>query len=175
MKIWSLFERIKSSDLNANFAGLQDGSEINDGAITVPKLSNPYKFHAYRSANYTETNGSTVEFNAEEFDTNNDFNTSTFTYTVPVTGYYFLASGVTSNVSNGVGYHIHIRNGGVSVIRGSSHISAFTNSGGWSTSTATGIVQLDAGDTITVLWTGSTNTIFGGSAITYFSGYLVST
>lgn len=33
MKIWKLFERIKSADLNANFTGIANGTEIHNNVI----------------------------------------------------------------------------------------------------------------------------------------------
>jgi hypothetical protein len=57
----------------------------------IEVISNPYKFSAYMSSTQTLTNAGTwykLNFNTESYDTNNDFNTSTGTYTVPITGYY---------------------------------------------------------------------------------------
>jgi hypothetical protein len=67
---------------------------------------NPYKFSAYKSANSSYNDGTTndVVFNTELYDTNGDFNTTTGVFTVPVTGYYFIAGSVrigTNNVGSG--------------------------------------------------------------------------
>ena len=54
-------------------------------------IENPYKFRAYCSENQSIATASTwqdVEFDRETYDTNSDFNTTTYSYTVPVTGYY---------------------------------------------------------------------------------------
>lgn len=71
--------------------------------------TNPYKFSAYRTANVSYNDGSTndVIFNAESYDTNNNFDTSTGIWTVPVTGYYWVAGSVriqTNNAGSGTRY-----------------------------------------------------------------------
>lgn len=57
----------------------------------IEVISNPYKFSAYMSATQTLTTAGVwykLNYNTESYDTNNNFDTSTGTYTVPVTGYY---------------------------------------------------------------------------------------
>lgn len=52
-------------------------------------ISNQYFFAAYNTTNQIITNAVTAyTANAEIFDNNNDFNNTTYTYTVPVTGQY---------------------------------------------------------------------------------------
>jgi hypothetical protein len=64
--------------------------------------SNPYKFSAYKSANASYNDGATADvvFNTELYDTNNNFNTTTGRYTVPVTGYYFISASVRIQTNN---------------------------------------------------------------------------
>ena len=54
--------------------------------------TNTPNFWVYRSTNQTVPTSTftTVQFNAELFDTANAFNTSTYTYTIPSTGKYFF-------------------------------------------------------------------------------------
>lgn len=70
---------------------------ITDSSNSVSSLTftNPYKFSAYRTAALTSMNTDTViAFDAENFDTNNNFDITTNKgrYTVPVTGYYFFSA-----------------------------------------------------------------------------------
>lgn len=165
--------RIKSAQVNSNFQGLADGSEITNVHANV--IQNPYMFYAYRNGNYTESSGSRVELNAENFDTNDDFNTSTFIYTVPVTGYYQMNWRLTCNVDAGLGYYASLRRNSAELARGSSVISAYTNSGGWGGSNGAGLFYLTAGDSIDLYFVGSaSDTIFGTDQETFFSGFLVS-
>jgi len=58
--------------------------------------STPYKARAYRNGNVTGLADATyvkVELNAETYDTNNDFDSTTnFRYTAPVSGYYYISA-----------------------------------------------------------------------------------
>jgi hypothetical protein len=78
-------------------------SGIADDAITSAKLdgidksllsvdSNPYKFSAYNGSSQTTvaTTWTKLQFNTERYDTNNNYNTSTYGYTIPVNGYYLF-------------------------------------------------------------------------------------
>ena len=54
-------------------------------------------FKAYLSSNqlnFTDDSWITVQFDTEDFDVNNDFNTNTYTFIAPATGYYYLAATV---------------------------------------------------------------------------------
>jgi len=79
-------------------------TKIKDGNVTMPKVSNPYKFKAYRNATQAITTATwtTVQLNAEAFDPNSNFDTSTYMYTVPVTGYYLLTGCIGISAADGV-------------------------------------------------------------------------
>lgn len=57
-------------------------------------LSNPYKARAYRNGNVTGITDAAnvkIQLNAESYDPNNNFDTSSnYRYTVPITGYYMV-------------------------------------------------------------------------------------
>jgi len=57
---------------------------------TILNIDNPYKFRVYLSGAQTITNGTftTLQFNTKSYDTNTNFNTSNYTYTVPISGIY---------------------------------------------------------------------------------------
>lgn len=60
--------------------------------ITVSNLNffNPYKARAYggNAQTINDNSATQIQLNSESYDPNNNFDTSTYTYTVPVTGYY---------------------------------------------------------------------------------------
>ena len=62
----------------------------------MPEYWSTTAFNAYLDSNQsisTQTQ-TTVELAHERFDTGNNFDTSTYTYTVPSTGYYYIAAGI---------------------------------------------------------------------------------
>lgn len=90
----------KMQQMSDNDEALRDGTGLGDesvtnaklaGDITVDKLINPYKFRVTRVSNQASIaniTATTVQFNNETYDPNNNFNTSTYKYTVPVSGVY---------------------------------------------------------------------------------------
>lgn len=101
---WSVVFGEQPSAAKWNILGTNDAS-FNDGTgifglykDLLATDSNPYKFSAYKSSGTQTINaGATdkVTFDAEEYDTNGNFATST--YTVPVTGFYLLIAGLGNN------------------------------------------------------------------------------
>jgi hypothetical protein len=77
-------------------------------------------FYASRSANYdiSHNTEAVIQFNQEEFDTDNCYNTSTYRFTPTVAGYYFLAA--VGTVANTAGDYletgINIRKNGSTVL-----------------------------------------------------------
>lgn len=71
---------IRSTEINANFDELAD----------IGNWSNPYKFHAkgIAAAQSIGVGSTKVQLEGEAFDTNNNYNTSTYEYTAPISGYY---------------------------------------------------------------------------------------
>lgn len=158
---------IKSADVNTNF------SEVSYSQ----NLTNNYKFSAYKSGgdqSVTNTTA-TITFNSELFDTNNNFASNT--YTVPVTGYYFIGAGIRFGRPAATGYNVPwILVNGNEVARGTENI--------WTAAAVivTGVsklLYLNANDTVTIgcYCDGGTSTIWGGTGSdsqTYFYGYFVS-
>lgn len=91
--------------------GLKDGTaisadaivtaKIKDANVTMPKISNPYRFAAYRSANVNITSNSWTTINAdtEEYDTSNMFSGGIFT--APIAGYYLISIQAQLTVGSG--------------------------------------------------------------------------
>lgn len=106
-------------------------------------------------ASYTP---SVVAINSEFFDTNNNFNDGTYTYTVPVTGYYQISGSVrfssTGAAECGMGV---AQNGSLLIGSFGTHYAA----GQYDTLNTSGLCYLTAGDAITL-------TIYGaGGAVVY--------
>ena len=162
-KTWVDAEVLNASDLNTNFTDVTDvvngnietvniadgaitADKIATSAVTTAKISNPYKLCAHRSTPQTISSSSTwttVRLNAEYGDPNNNFDTSTFTYTVPVTGYYLITG--------------QIRMGGAKMVAIARILTTTRNIEGAATDNAaytddysdvTDIVQLTAGQTV---------------------------
>lgn len=125
-----------------------------DSSVTPVKYTNPYKFSAYRNGAWTpSTTAAKVPINAEEFDTNNNFDSTTnYRYTVPVTGYYLVMGKVGNANATTQGRVVSIyKNGATIETLYSEQISV--SSGGWVTGGLGGscMVYLTAGDYIE-LW-----------------------
>jgi hypothetical protein len=152
---------------------------VPNGTISSAALSNPYKFNVYGSppANYFTNAGEVVPFSAKGFDTNNNFNTSTYTYTVPVSGFYWFNANLQINNGPTDGYVV------MDLYKNS---TANPLEQDWQPATAaatnvnmhvTALVQLNVGDTVFVSagrggsggWGGN-----GGSYNCNFKGFLVS-
>lgn len=68
--------------------------------VQPQQLSSPYRFKAYRNAALSPaTGGVVIVFDAESYDPNNNFNTSTGEYTVPVTGIYRIYARLSVNAN----------------------------------------------------------------------------
>ena len=86
-----------------NLNALRDGTGIATDAITTPKISNPYRMRVHKaSGNQTgvaNDTWTTVTLDSEDFDSNNNFASNT--YTAPVTGYYLVEASVYNALSAG--------------------------------------------------------------------------
>lgn len=62
--------------------------------ILPQQTSNAYRFRVRRATDQslTGTEVTTVQFATETFDTNNNYNTGTYKYVVPVSGYYLFSA-----------------------------------------------------------------------------------
>lgn len=154
--------------------GKQAADFVYKDGTNLSTFNNPYKFYAYRSGAWTATPG-VIQFETELFDTNNNYDTSTYTYTVPIDGYYQLNFCMHSSVTAGVGYYIYVeKNGSTGILKSNRYIAGYTNASQWNGVFGAGLVQLTAGDTLQVKLNGGTNTGGTGSGTTFFSGFLVS-
>lgn len=152
-------------------------TQINSGNITDRRsfatiAQNPYKFRVRRVAawNSPATAFARLSFDTEDYDTNNNFDSTTnFRYTVPVAGFYQINA--RASVNGNIQHVIALYKNGSIYQRGTNGVgNAITGS------SYSDLVQLAAGDYIE-LWI-YTDTSNAGEVTTgsqaFFGGYLVS-
>ena len=144
--------------------------------------SNPYKFSVHKSASQTGISDNVVTkvtFDTEKFDTNNNFAAST--YTAPVSGFYQINAylHVQSAANDGIAGNIYLHKNGASIQEGGrTYPSAVAGNMIDFAGNISHLVQLTAGDTLDIYAlfnaTSGTITVIGGTAVSSFSGFLVS-
>lgn len=154
-------------DSNNLAANAVTAAKIADGSVTIPKISNPYKFNAHKSipTNLTGVTSDTVVFDIEVTDTNNNYNASTGNYTIPVTGFYLFTAHCRIDSGSSVLKQIFIAGEKLSVYDGANQCVI----GG------SIMKQFTAGDTVSVtLYHGGSATIVADGLETSFSGTILS-
>lgn len=170
------FSNADHNHTNSAGGGVLSGSAVPNLSLSLQSLSNPYKFSAYKSSgagNQTINTGAETQitFDTEDFDTNNNFASST--YTAPVAGFYcFMAAlGYGSTASqtrliatllvNGTDYK-RSEDRNTAALSGTANLNTF--------------IKLSAGDTVSIGGTpvGANTAILGAQLNTWFQGYLVS-
>lgn len=137
-------------------------------------------FFAYANSAQNISNGTTtkVALNAEAFDTNNNFDSTTnYRFTPTVAGYYFVQGNVTQNGSSWTNGYINciIYKNGSSVLNCPS--SQPTN-GNWAGTSVSGLVYMNGSTDYLELYTehngAATNPlgIITGQTLTFMSGFL---
>jgi len=139
------------------------------GRVTTP--SQP-AFQAYNTNNgaFGVNAGDTFPLNATHFNIGNCFNTSNYTFTAPVDGYYQLDF-MTISTSSQTNIHLSFVFSGNSNMGYNFHFSG-NASGGWDTLTMSGVYYMSAGVSVVVR-----NYSYGitvhGSSWNKFTGYLL--
>jgi hypothetical protein len=153
-------------------------NEITDASVTISKISNPYRFSAYRSANVNLTSGlwTTVACNTEDFDPSNMHSNGVFT--APIAGYYYLSAQANASVGAGgtqaVGISlVHSAGGNIIYVLqrsvdGLTDLSVCGSVIAYFAAGATATFQVYANGAGQAIYTGS------ASKLTRFCGYLVS-
>lgn len=162
----------KVADLAITNAKLADNSitssKLANASISILKMTNPYRFAAYRS---TSQAAGIVIWNAEFFDTNNDFNTANGRYVAPVNGFYFFAANASQSVTAAPqDPQLAIRKNGTQEFAHSHFVNMYNGASAGS-SNASGLIQLNAGDYVDVYIWRSMDTRGTPNS---FSGFLVS-
>ena len=153
----------------------------NTGHVTQP-LQPAFNVFANAVQSSISTSYTTVQMNAEIFDTNSDFDTSTYTFTAPVTGKYLLQAHVSiRELPLNAGWFLV----GILTSNGAYNFSRTTTpydadfGGTLFSLPVTVVADMDANDTAYVRvyqFSGTAQTdIYGHSSnpYTYFSGYLL--
>ena len=133
--------------------------------------TNTPNFWVYMSTNQSvpTTTFTTVQFNAELFDTANAFNTSTYTYTIPSAGKYFFGVQVRKENSRTDRNLVHLRVNGTQTR--DFETGSYSNYG---CAVGTTIENLSASDAITIQFyhdRGSNQDIRSGAENSFFYGY----
>jgi hypothetical protein len=149
--------------------GLPDAS-ITQSDLAAGVVGNGPAFSAHGSTtvSISAATAAKVAMNVEIFDTNNNYDTSNFRFTPTVAGYYQFSAGV------------NILNGGSAVFMGvykngiQSLISGYFTSSGTGTIPTSGLLYLNGSTDYAEVWvySGSNNSVFGRSDLTYFTGFL---
>ena len=149
----------KWNKLWANDAAFNDGTGIANNAITAnhisgfsysnaTTISNPYKVSVYANAGQALTSANTpytLALNTERYDTNNNFNTSTYTYTVPVDGFYFVAARCKgATIGSGNRIYLDVRGADGVILSGND----IDGTGAYPAAVVAGVVQRTAAQTI---------------------------
>jgi hypothetical protein len=99
--------------------------DIASGAVTQAKIGtnvvgNGPTFSAIQNAATALSAGTStkVDFQLEQWDTNNNYDTSTSRFTPTVAGYYQINSAVRADISNNAVLHIYFRKNGTDVYVG---------------------------------------------------------
>ena len=159
-------ETAKIKDANVTNAKLATG-------IDSAKLSNPYKFSAYRSAAQNSVNGFTkVLCETEVFDTGSNYDAVTnHRFTAPVAGFYFFTGMVAMGVTSTSVWQALLYRNGISMKTGTLINSAVN----YQQSIVSGLIELTVGQYVELyLYSNAAVALSPGAPSTYFEGFLVS-
>lgn len=146
-------------------------AKLASGAVTPQKAANIYKFSATKNnSNGISSAGETVIFNVEDYDGNNNYDTTTGEYTAPLTGTYHFSAGVAINPSAASTRYIALKKNGTELKRGTRTDASFLTNHLVSTD-----MQLTAGDKVVVMAYASIANSNESSVLSnWFNGHLVS-
>lgn len=154
---------IKSAEVNANFTE------------SVSKLYNlnPYIFSAYLGSDQalSAVTWTKLNINTESYDVNSNFSTSTYGYTVPVTGYYTFTVTALLFAQAGATFLIGISKNGTTEY---ARLGEIPNTTGNCTHSGSIDIYLTSGEVIYAMaYSGAAKTVYSTNQYTRFSGRLI--
>jgi hypothetical protein len=165
-----------NSVVTANITNLAvTSAKIASLSYSTAAISNPYKFRVRRSTALNSSAGvfAKITFNTEDFDTNNNFDTTNNRYTAPVSGFYFFEAQASGGPTPGTTWLISLYKNGAIIARGTQAYGAAGTLG----SSMTTLIQATATDYFEIFTYSSNAVAYEVSDIAQqprFSGYLVS-
>lgn len=165
-----------NSVVTANITNLAvTSAKIASLSYSTSSISNPYKFRVRRSTALNTGAGvySKITFNTEDFDTNNNFDTTNNRYTAPVSGFYFFEAQASGGPTPGATWLIALYKNGAIIARGTQAVGTSGTPG----SSMTTLIQATATDYFEIFTFSSNAVAYETSSIDQhprFSGYLVS-
>lgn len=164
------------------------GQILNNETITSPVYSTvatpvglpvsvsrnePYKFAAYLASDTSTATGAKIPFNTIDYDTGNNFNTSTNRFVAPVSGYYQITGVQRKSVAVSTYVQIALYKNGVLYQYGGA-FGSFTSAGSYGSMTVMEM-YLNAGDYIEAYdQGGSTSNTTSGISASRLSGRYIS-
>jgi len=149
------------------------------GRVLMPQVP---MFQVHASGNQYVSDDHTIQFNTEEIDVGGNFNTSNYTFTAPINGYYYMHAHIYVDVDSGTDAMIQYKLNGsdyTGINIGSSIYSyAYNNAGGAAHEPLDlpVIMKLTANDAVTVaITTAGTGAYYAGARETWWLGYLIGT
>ena len=142
----------------------------NAGTATGFAENNKPRFYAYRNGSQSIANNTytVIQFNAENFDSDSKFDTSTYRFTPTVAGFYFLHVNASTDNESSSNTHMTIRKNGSAIARNKVQ-NTNRNSIGVSI-----IVESDTDDYFDaeiMQDSGGGRNILSGSEYTWFTGF----
>ena len=155
----------------ANSSITLNGSAVSLGGSATVGGENTPSFHVYASSGQTVTGGAQtkVVFNTEVVDTDNAFTSNTFTVPSGKGGKYLMYACVHNSNKQPARYHVQIRQNNSEKLT-----LELGNTGLYSGTTVSGLVNASAGDTFDVYYynnAASDMTIDGGISKMFFGGF----
>lgn len=155
---------IKSAEVNTNFTDSTDAT----------KQVNNYKFSAYMGSTQSTvaTTWTKLNMDTKEYDPNNNYNTTTYGYTVPITGYYLMSVMVQLLSQAGAAFLVGFsKDGTTEFLRG----QEIPNTTGNITLAGTHVIKLTLNDIVYPIYYSGTasKTMNNGNVVSKFSGYFL--
>ena len=176
--------RNASGDLAFNVSNTSEAMRLNSAGIVTKPLQSGFsvKFSSSSDVDFTTTGYTTIPFNSERWDNNGDFDTSTYTFTAPVTGKYLFnySLGMNSMDNANTWFVILILTSNHSYHQWIAPDDMFTGGdlNGNFTMKTSAVADMDANDTCyaqAYIYNGTASqfTYIGDNRVSYFTGYLL--